>query len=102
MGELGSNITNKTLELEEELKSRGLWQKEIPIWVQGYNDNPNSTRADFGQWLQFIFIPNHLHKNEIMLVAEKIFIVPHAMKYFGDDVTKGKLLQILIEIDSLL
>ena len=102
MVELASNIINKTLELEEELKSTGLWQKDIPSWVHGYDDNRSNTKSDFAQWLQFVFIPNHLHKNKIMPVTEKKFIVPHAMKYFGDDVTKGKLLQILIEIDSLL
>jgi hypothetical protein len=35
-------------------------------------------------------------------VAEKQLLVPHAVKYFGDEVIKGKLLQILIEIDALL
>jgi hypothetical protein len=35
-------------------------------------------------------------------MVEKKMIVPHAIKFFGDDVKKGKLLQILIEIDSLL
>lgn len=100
--ELVDSIINKTLELEKELRNRGLWQRDIPAWVHGYNDNPGITKADFAQWLQFVFIPNHLHGNKIMQVTEKNFIVPHAMKYFGDDVTKGKLLQILIEIDSLL
>lgn len=38
----------------------------------------------------------------IPATAEKNMIVPHAVKFFGDDVRKGKLLQILIEIASLL
>jgi hypothetical protein len=29
------------------------------------------------------------------------YIVPQAMKFFGDDMQKGKLLQLLIELDSL-
>ncbi len=97
-----NNIFIKTSELEEELKNTGLWQKDIPEWVQGYDDSSSITKADFAQWLQFIFIPNHLQKNKPVNAAEKKLIVPHALKYFGADVNKGKLLQILIEIDSLL
>ena len=96
------NIFIKTSEREEELKNTGLWQKDMPEWVQGYDDSANIATADFAQWLQFIFIPNHLQKNKPVAAAEKKLIMPHALKYFGADVNKGKLLQILIEIDSLL
>lgn len=102
MIELVNTITTKTMELEEELKATGLWQTTTPAWVHWYDDNSSIAKTDFAQWLQFVFIPNHLHKNKMMPAAEKKLIVPHAVKYFGDDVRKGKLLQILIEIDSLL
>lgn len=90
------------MELEAELKATGLWQHNTPAWVHWYNDESSIGQTDFAQWLQFVFIPNHLHKNKMMIAAEKNLIVPHAIKYFGDDVRKGKLLQILIEIDALL
>ena len=66
------NIINKTAELEEELRSMGLWHKNIPDWIKA--------------------IPH----------SEKKLIMPIAIQYFGDDVKKGKLLQLLIELDSLL
>ena len=97
-----TEINIKTGELEAELKATGLWQKNMPAWVQGYDESRSITETDFAQWLQFVFVPNHLQKNNTLPPAEKKLIVPQAIKYFGDDVNKGKLLQILIEIDSLL
>jgi uncharacterized protein YqcC (DUF446 family) len=97
-----NNIIDKTNELEEELRNTGLWKKKSPTWVQGFDDSFSITHTDFAEWLQFVFIPNHLVQNKNISVEEKNFLVPHAIKFFGDDVRKGKLLQILIEIDSLL
>jgi uncharacterized protein YqcC (DUF446 family) len=102
MAVLLSNIIDKTNELEEELKSTGLWKKNIPTWVQGFDASFSVTHADFAEWLQFVFVPNHLLQNKNISLEEKNFLVPHAIKFFGDDVKKGRLLQILIEIDSLL
>ncbi len=95
-------LTEKTVELEAEMKAAGLWQKDMPAWVHGYNDSPIDSKTDFAQWLQFVFIPNHLQKNNTIPVAEKNHIVLHAIKYFGDDLRKGKLLRLIIELDSLL
>ena len=81
-------LNNKIHELEQEMKNKGLWQKEAPDWVNYFEEKIFAERKDFAEWLQF--------------VKEKRFIVPAAIKFFGDDVHKGKLLQILIEIDSLL
>jgi uncharacterized protein YqcC (DUF446 family) len=102
MAVLLNNIINKTIELEEELKSTGLWKKNIPAWVEGFDESFSIAYANFAEWLQFVFIPNHLLQNKNITVEEKNFLVPHAIKFFGDDVKKGRLLQILIEIDSLL
>jgi len=101
MTEPANELITKTAELEEELKHTGLWQTGSPGWVHWFDDS-SLTKTDFAQWLQFVFIPNHLHKNKAMPVEAKKLMVPHAVKYFGDDVRKGKLLQILIEIDALL
>jgi uncharacterized protein YqcC (DUF446 family) len=101
MIELVDAVTAKIMELEEELRATGLWQKHTPAWVHWYSEK-SSAQNDFAQWLQFVFIPNHLYKNKILPAAERNLLVPHAIKYFGDDMQKGKLLQILIEIDALL
>ena len=96
------NIINTTIELEHELKNAGLWKRNTPPWVGGFDDCFNSSKVDFAEWLQFVFIPNHLQKSNMISVAEKKVIVPHAIKFFGDDVKKGNLLRIFIELDSLL
>jgi uncharacterized protein YqcC (DUF446 family) len=97
-----NSITRRIEELEEELKHNGLWQKDTPCWVEYYDNTLAYIDNDFAQWLQFVFIPNHLLyiKNETS--TNKISLVPQAIKYFGIDVNKGKLLQILIEIDSMI
>jgi len=92
----------KTAELEDELKQTGLWQNELPEWINEYDASSSITTVDFAQWLQFIFIPNHLKKHKTAATAEKKLLVPQAVKHFSNDVNKGKLLQILIEIDGLL
>jgi uncharacterized protein YqcC (DUF446 family) len=102
MAVLLNNIIDKTNELEEELKNTGLWKKNTPAWVEGFDASFSITHADFAEWLQFVFVPNHLQQNKNISIEEKNFLVPHALKFFGDDVKKGRLLQILIEIDSLL
>ena len=102
MTTVSNTVISKTSELEEELKSTGLWQKDMPAWVHGFDDSSNGSVTNFAQWLQFVFVPNHLQKNKTLPATEKRLIVPQAIKFFGEDVNKGKLLQILIEIDSLL
>ena len=102
MTELADTIILKTAELEAELKFVALWQNEMPAWVHGYNDDTEFTKPGFIQWLQFVFIPNHSQKIKIKQAVEKKLMVPYAIKYFGADVNKGKLLQILIELDALL
>ncbi|HEV7782738.1 MAG TPA: YqcC family protein [Chitinophagaceae bacterium] len=92
----------KTTELEEELKRTGLWQKDTPAWVQEYDASTGMTQTGFAQWLQFVFVPNHLQQQKMIPAGERKFLVPQAKKHFSDDVQKGKLLRILIEIDSLL
>jgi uncharacterized protein YqcC (DUF446 family) len=89
-------------ELEKELKTTGLWQTATPAWVHGYYDKDSINQSDFAQWLQFVFIPNHQQNQLINPIAAKRLLVPQAIRYFGNDLQKGKLLRLLIEIDSLL
>lgn len=99
----GTSLTDKINELELEMKRKGLWQKETPDWVNYFEEKIFIDGKDFAEWLQYVFIPNHLNLSaQLSAVKEKRFIVPAAIKFFGDDVHKGMLLQILIEIDSLL
>lgn len=103
MGEGATLLTDKINELEQEMKQAGLWQKEAPGWVNYFEEKIFAEGKDFAEWLQYVFVPNHQHLSaRLSSVKEKRFIVPAAVKFFGDDVHKGKLLQLLIEIDSLL
>jgi len=103
MKEPDVDIVDKIMELETEMKITGLWQKETPAWVNHFEEKILTQGKDFAQWLQFVFIPNHAQKiQSLSVINDKKMIVPPAIKFFGNDVHKGKLLQILIEIDSLL
>jgi len=90
-------VTDKVNEVCEELKRTSLWRIDIPDWVYEYQKLPETGFA-FGEWLQFVFLPNKLQgkKNR-----QSESIVPQAMKFFGNEVSKGRLLQLLVELDSL-
>ena len=103
MAALDYNIANKIEELEREMRNTGLWQIETPNWVNYFEEKIFTNGKDFAQWLQYVFIPNHIQKDGKRIFGkEKKMIVPSAVIFFGADVRKGKLLQILIEIDSLI
>ena len=103
MAESESRLVYKIWELEVEMKATGLWQVEVPDWVNYFEEKLLFTGKDFAQWLQYIFIPNQLQQTgqSATLNGRKI-TSPAAVNFFADDVHKGTLLQILIEIDSLL
>lgn len=97
-----SAVADKVTELKTEMKRIGLWKKKVPYWVNEYSKQSIKTQQDFAEWLQFVYLPNMMQlENRSGRGAEK-FIVPQAIQFFGDDVKKGKLLQLLIELDSLL
>lgn len=96
------SITDKITAIKDEMKVMGLWKKHLPVWVNEYSQQSISTEQDFTEWLQFIYLPNIMQpENRNSRGAAKNYIVPQAMKFFGEDMQKGKLLQLLIELDSL-
>ncbi len=95
-------IAGKINEVRAEMKRTGLWKMEIPAWVKEFEKRTITNREDFSEWLQFVYLPNRVQEAESRPpVMEKIYIVPQAVKFFGSDIKKGKLLQLLIELDSL-
>jgi len=92
-----SAAEQKVIEISDELKLAGLWKKNMPQWVTNYEEKMIASSQDFLEWLQFIYLPNFTK----LAAIEKKYIVPQAVKFFGEDVKKGKLLQLLIELDSL-
>ncbi len=96
-------ITEKINEVREEMKRTGIWKKETPAWVKEFEKRTITTGENFIEWLQFIYLPNRMQDAEKnKLEIERNYIVPQAVKFFSNDIKKGKLLQLLIELDSLL
>lgn len=96
-------ITEKINEVQEEMKRMGVWKNETPAWVKEFEKRIITTGEDFSEWLQFVYLPNRIQEAESRYqLIEKIYIVPQAVKFFKSDIKKGKLLQLLIELDSLL
>lgn len=96
-----SELKDKINEVREELKRNGLWKKNLPVWVTDYEQREINTHEDFTEWLQFIYLPNRLEQTETKDQLPESFVALQAKKYFSEDVRKGKLLQLLIELDSL-
>jgi uncharacterized protein YqcC (DUF446 family) len=95
-------IAEKINEVRTEMKTTGIWNNHTPGWVNEFAKRNIATLEDFSEWLQFVYLPNRMQEAESnKAVLEKIYIVPQAVKFFGNDVKKGKLLQLLIELDSL-
>lgn len=92
----------KIYEVIEEMKKQDIWKKEIPGWVSSYSDNKINIEEDFTGWLQFVFLPNLLLNicNGGNTFTD-IYIVLQAKKFFAEDIFKGRLLQLLIELDAI-
>lgn len=96
-------ISQKVQGILEEMKQTGTWKKCQPEWVNEFQKINIITEHDFIDWLQFVYLPNILNQaNNNVAIIQKRNIVPQALKFFAEDVKKGKLLQFLIELDSLL
>ena len=95
-------IREKISEVKNQMKRMGIWKNSSPDWVKNYEQQNIHTAADFCEWFQFVYLPNRLLEsvnNET--VEERTNIVPQAKKVFGSDAESIRLLQLLIELDSL-
>src|SRR5215204_205035 len=95
-------LNEKIREVKEELKRNGLSKKDMPLWVTDYEKKEIGNHQDFADWLQFVFLPNILEQPERTTIVHRSYVALQAKKFFSEDVQKGKLLQLLIELDSLL
>lgn len=93
-------ITEKINGVREEMKTAGIWSNQLPEWVHEFEKRNIYTQNDFSEWLQFVYLPNLSEQSEKAVVC-KTNIVPQALKFFGEDVKRGQLLRLLIELDSL-
>jgi uncharacterized protein YqcC (DUF446 family) len=95
-------IREKVRELSDVLQAEGLWKQEEPDWVTNYHHDNETCQDDFFEWLQFIYLPN------LLQIAEngkhwmpRQSLAPQAVSFFNSDASKGKLLRLLVELDSL-
>ena len=96
-------VKEKIKELREELKRNGLLKKIMPEWVMDYEKQDINSHQDFADWLQFVYLPNILEQSEEHQAGiHKTYVDLQAHKFFAIEISKGKLLQLLIELDSLL
>lgn len=95
-------LSEKISEVKEEMRRTGLLQKVTPAWVKKFEKRSISTGTNFCEWLQFIYLPNRKIENSFTNQDNaQDYIAPQAIRFFGEDVKRGKLLQLLIELDSL-
>ena len=94
-------IPGKVEEVLCELKEQGLLKVIPPAWVNHFQ--PGEMRVDeFGDWLQFIFLPNCIHHCGSRIIIPSNDVALQAKDFFGNDPERHKLLQLLIELDSLM
>ena len=95
-------IVDKIQEVIFEMKETGLWRKQAPAWVNEFQESTIASENDFSEWLQFVYLTNLSQRAQTEVVLEKMnFIVPQAIRFFGEDLKKGKLLRLLVELDAM-
>jgi uncharacterized protein YqcC (DUF446 family) len=89
---------NKLIEIREEMKRLGIWKERPPVWVNDFVKRVEINGDDFLDWLQFVYLPNC---RQVKRKPGESMIAPQAVRFFRNDTDKGRLLQLLIELDSL-
>ena len=84
-----------------ELKEQGLLKTTPPSWVNHFQPG-EMTVNEFGDWLQFIFLPNCIYHCGSRMILPANDVALQAKGFFGNDARRDKLLQLLIELDSLM
>ena len=95
-----ATLEEKVNEIKAEMKRLSLYKRYTPGWVNDFTKRKIVTEEDFAGWLQFVYLPNRLQAQCHTPPADML-IVPQALQFFNADINKGKLLQLLIELDSL-
>jgi len=95
-------VRQKIEEICEEMQNTGLWTAKTPDWVRQYERYAKNDPRDFSNWLQFVYLPARLQQSiQPHGTAEREYIAPRAAKFLNSDRRTNRLLQLLIELDSL-
>lgn len=80
------------------MKTLKLWKVKAPEWITSYKASAtHNDQQNFCEWMQFVFLPNRFIGTKMTATS----ITLQAKAHFQQDITKGKLLQLLIELDQL-
>ena len=94
--------TDKLNDLQDALKEYGLWQDEVAGENVLFSPGVLVTANDYARWLQDVFFTGVSLPARIKTGDEKRTTMLQAIKFFSIGDEKGKLLQILIEVDALM
>ncbi len=88
--------------MAEALKVQGLWKNKEPAWVNAYKSNTEIAEVDFFEWLQFVYLPNRmLNLSNPIYREQENYITLQVKKFAADKLMNKKIVQLLVELDSL-
>ena len=95
-------VKQKVEQLAAVLKAEGLWKKAEPQWVKEYKGSTEIPEVDFFEWLQFVYLPNRmLNQQSPVYAGHESYITLQVKKYAGEKIMNEKIVQLLVELDSL-
>lgn len=80
--------------IEEAMKTAGVWSSDIPEWIGNYEEGHIE---NVWQWLQFIHLPMRLNGS----IKNPHYIAPQVSQYMNGAVDHRRILQLVIELDSI-
>ena len=80
--------------IKEAMQQAGVWSNETPDWIRNYNEGPI---VNIWQWLQFI----HLPLRSSGVIHQPHYLAPQLRSYMNADPLQRKILQLVIELDSI-
>jgi len=80
--------------IEEAMKKAEVWSTEVPDWIRNYKEGPI---VNIWQWLQFV----HLPLRSSGIIHQPNYLAPQLSNYMNSDPLQRKILQLVIELDSI-
>ena len=84
------------------MKKLKCWKKSVPQWVEQFNHHAQLEESDFFSWLQFVYLPNILTRDNTSGGMRMCSIADQCGKFLKPGPENRRLIQLLVELDSLL
>jgi uncharacterized protein YqcC (DUF446 family) len=95
-------LEEKMDEVIHELKRCDYWNVSVPEWVNCFASCQPKKDIDFTSWLQFVYLPNIQQRINRYEIVRNSSIAAQAGKYLGAHPANRRLIQLLVELDSLM